>query len=525
MHDLLNERLIGARSEQGQERLSLPEVLAMLAEGQLHAYTGQRAHQADPWHVLTVQLAASVLARHPEVSAQAPPTERAFWRDGLLELAEGKASAWHLVVQDPTQPALLQHPLSNSQELESDFRPGQPKARTPDQLDVLVASKNHDLKGARAAAQDVETWLYALVLYQTTSGFLGQGNYGIVRMNSGSGSRAIISTVASLHPSRRFREELDRVCTMRQHVLSAALGYRERGVVLTWLTSWDRAAHQWHRSDLEPWFVEACRPLRLVETKGAIFALGATSQARQIGPKEPDGGDVGDPWTPINTDDQKKGRSALTVGAQGFTPSLLTALLFEQDYELTDLHKPSEGTGDLWFSASVLARGQGSTEGFHRIALPIPGHVRPRLSVLPSRRTLGQAASRLLNDAATLRNALYVALTVLAEGGPAQGDFKADSIKAWVKVVTQPLELRWRDAYFRHLWREADEAEETVVTEWREYLVSLGRDVLEGAAGRLPQPSNRRWRARVRARSAFVGTLRKRGWSFATESNVGENSA
>ncbi|MCP2835077.1 hypothetical protein, partial [Salmonella enterica] len=80
--------------------------------------------------------------------------------------------------------------------------------------------------------------------------------------------------------------------------------------------------------------------------------------------KNLESGDVGDPWIPLNTEDKKKGRSALTLPAAGFTPDRLTDLLFEQGFELTALQRPRPGDEPGWFVASVLVRGQGTTEGF-----------------------------------------------------------------------------------------------------------------------------------------------------------------
>ncbi|MCV4783404.1 hypothetical protein OFM36_28605, partial [Escherichia coli] len=122
-------------------------------------------------------------------------------------------------------------------------------------------------------------------LYQTTSGFLGAGNYGIVRMNGGFASRPIVAWVRDLHPARRFADEVSALRSLREST-QAAYGFSARGTVLSWPTRWNREGHQHRLHDLEPWFIEAARPVRLYRTpEGAVIALGATSKARQIGPK------------------------------------------------------------------------------------------------------------------------------------------------------------------------------------------------------------------------------------------------
>jgi CRISPR system Cascade subunit CasA len=515
MHDLLSEPLIGVITPEGPQRLSLPELLAALSAGRVTSYTGLRAHQADPWHVFLVQLAASIQARAP---TETLPTDATYWRDGLWALADGQASAWHLVEEDVTKVAFLQHPWRSWEEDAADYGIKsargktvlEPKARTPDELDVLVTSKNHDVKMSRMDAQVIEAWFFALVLVQTTSGVYGQGNYGIVRMNGGYGTRSIVSWASSPNPARRFQDEVTALKGLRGSIRQA-FHYRERGTVLTWLTSWDRTTHQYTLTDLEPWFIEAVRPVRLrvVEGRG-IVALGATSQARQIGPKNLDNGDVGDPWTPINVSDKKKGRSALTLlSADGFTPQRLTDLLFQQGFELTPLQTPPPGEGPGWFLASGLARGQGKTEGLHQAALPVPPKARLALLRKESRETLGAFAQKLLTDANEVERALSAALVVLSEGGPENADFNRDAVKRWIDGMRARFAKTWEASYFPMLWRGVEESHETVRHDWQQELVNKAAALLDEASQRLPIPANRTWRAVTRANSAFRGVLTK----------------
>lgn len=515
MHDLLTDPLIGVRTREGARRLALPELLATLSAGEIDGYTGLRAHQADPWHVFLVQLAASIQARRPTGSL---PTDADYWREGLLDLAEDCREAWQLVVEDVTKPAFMQHPWQSWEAEAADYgvktSRGQTvfdaKATTPDELDVLVTAKNHDVKMARTGAELLEAWLYALVMLQTTSGFLGQGNYGIVRMNGGFASRAIVSWTESREVSARFITETQALRALRDEA-HADFHYTPRGVVLTWLKHWDRNGHQFHltgKTALEPWFIEACRPIRLrMLEDGQLIALGATTRARQIGPKTLENGDVGDPWTPINVSDKKKGRSALTLSADGFTPKKLTDLVFERGFELTPLQKPKPGEKPGWFVASCLVRGQGTTEGFHRVEIPVPPKARLTLFDKQMRDTLGHLAQGLLSDAKGVNNALGVALTVLAEGGPEQADFKR--VETWIDAARTQFAKQWEALYFPTLWRGADEAHEAVRADWQQRLVDLAQGILDEAATRLPLPSNRRWRAITQASRAFIGMLMK----------------
>lgn len=514
MHDLLNDPLIGVIEGRHTSRVSLPELIARLCAGQIDGYTGLRAHQADPWHVFLVQLAVATLARQQE---DAPTTDPGFWRDGLLQLAQGQASAWHLVEQDVTRPAFLQHPWKNWESEAKDYgiesKRGQtsfsPKARTPDELDVLATSKNHDVKASRFAESEIEAWLFSLLMYQTMSGVYGSGNYGIVRMKTGIGSRPIVAWVGDLHPARRFVEELTVVRRIRENALTQTYGYSANGHVLTWLDRWDRQDHQLTLRDLDPCFIEACRPVRLwpASTDGWM-ALGATSTMRQIGPKSQSNGEVGDPWIPLD-----KSGAALNLSKDGFTPEKVTRLLLEDGFKLTPLQKPRHPTTPGWFIASVLVRGQGKTEGFHRLELPVPAQAQGALlrpANDPLRQQVAEAARDMQSDVGNAEAVLRTALTVLVQGGTGKADKKKAGINRWSTGMLKRFDHTWPEAYYPMLWRACAEPPEVVLNDWKLRLTDIVWDLFAQAAEQMPMPHNRRWRALTASRSALIGMLKSK---------------
>lgn len=510
MTNLLTDPVIGIETPDGRQGVNLPRLLAMLSDGNVDAYTGQRPHQADVWHVFTVQLAVSILARQPNVQSDAPPTDPFFWQDGLLQLSGNNSNAWLLAGDDVTQPAFFQHPLISKSDLEKSFKPRNPKATTPDELDVLVTAKDHDLKFARFPNDELEAWMYALVAYQTTSGFLGAGNYGIARMNGGFANRPILSMVQSLHPALRFREETALVFNIRNDLLCSSFGFRPDGMVLTWLTTWNRSEHQYRLNELDPLFIETVRATRLVKSGKGLIALGATSKARQIGPSSLENGDVGDAWTPIQTEN-KKGRAALSVSGNGWTSELVCNLLFEKGYELTPLQKPRKAPSAFWLVGSALVRGQGKTEGFHRFILPVPPKVQMRLLNRVEKDRLSELAQQLLKDVRDIEAALRTAMTVLTEGGPDSPDFNREAVKAWVNGRMQEFRTSWQDRFFPILWHSIEIGEEEARREWLSDLTARSRERLRESAQLLPLPQTRRYRAIVRSEGVFGGLLHKRG--------------
>jgi len=504
MHDLLEEPMISIRLPDGEVKCSLPDLLAELSGGRVQAYPRLREHQQDPFHVMTVQLASSVLAREKR---ETPPADSGFWKSGLLALAEGEVSAWHLVEEDPTKPAFLQSPCVSKEDFAKAYKP---KAMTPDELDVLITAKDHDVKASRARPDSAEMWLAALITSQTTNGFLGRGNYGVIRMNGGFGSRAFVTVTGDRRPGPRFREELPIVLALRDEVLGSHYGYSAQGTVLTWVTPWTRKIAQHRLGDLSPTFIEAARPIRILKRGSNLIGFSAVSEVQQIA--GPDNGDCGDPWTPLNVTDKKKGVSALTVSGNGLTPGLITDLLFEQGFQLTALQRPRPGTGRTWFCISVLVRGQGTTEGFHTERIPIPERARTILFKASDRDRLAALGRQLLADASTVeRKCLATALTAMCEGGPASVDFGKEQIVDWARRSAAALRPRWSPAYFPTLWDAADAPPETVRARWVRNLIDEARRILEHAERTVPIPSSRRLRAAVRARNVLEATLEKNG--------------
>ena len=80
-------------------------------------------------------------------------------------------------MDDITKPAFMQPPASVHPRSEKDYQGNE--VATPDELDILVTSKNHDLKSSVAAQAGVDDWIFALITLQTMEGFGGAGNYGM----------------------------------------------------------------------------------------------------------------------------------------------------------------------------------------------------------------------------------------------------------------------------------------------------------------------------------------------------------
>ena len=84
-------------------------------------------------------------------------------------------------------------------------------AAAADALDMLVTSKNHDLKAARIHHAHADDWLFALISLQTQEGFLGSGNYGVSRMNGGFASRPGVGVAMVGAWGQRWQSDITRI--------------------------------------------------------------------------------------------------------------------------------------------------------------------------------------------------------------------------------------------------------------------------------------------------------------------------
>src|SRR5690606_14336115 len=199
MFDLLAEPLLPITTTRAGPILrSLPQLFALYREDEILTHAFLRPHQRHPWHAFCVQLAALALHRAGETSVE-HDAER--WQDLLRGLTAGWPGnePWSLVVEDLAQPAFLQPPVPEGTLV--GFRN---EIATPDDLDVLVTSKNHGVKQAQAPGAPPAEWIAALVSLQTCGDYSKGGStafyFGTVRRNGNYATRPGIGLVPDAEP-------------------------------------------------------------------------------------------------------------------------------------------------------------------------------------------------------------------------------------------------------------------------------------------------------------------------------------
>lgn len=525
VYNLLEEALINTASHGA---LTLPGVLAALVRDAVDGFPALRPHQMPAWHMFLVQLGA--LALHGAGRTDIPDDEDK-WRELLRGLTADcpQDEPWCLAVEDLSKPAFLQPPVP---EEESENLVDVP---TPDALDMLIISRNHDLKRTVARDGAPEDWLFALVSLQTMEGYGGGGkNHGIARMNGGPSSRVLLglaplsaSTMQDLTPRSGawFRRDLRCLLESREDVLdSCGMDYPDRGIGLTWLEPWPEGA-QLRTRDLDIWFIEICRRVRLDDRGGALTGKRGTSAAPRIDAKQANGV-LCDPWAPVHKTESK----SLTLSQEGrFDYARLTDLLLGGDWELPLLARPASfekpGSGSqgvpLVLVAAALARAGSKTGGFICRFVPLSAAGAVALRSTDKREKLHTIAGEQVRVISGFQQALSSALAlVLANGNHEKARDKKGRIKSalYNRLIEPRAHLdRFADEiFFVHLWRrfEAGEAGDAAREreEWQDFVQRLWKrtdGIFRQFLPAMPCAALYRYRAEARAESMLRAMVRK----------------
>lgn len=496
-HNLLEEPIFSVRDHAGRPQTwSLPQILAALCERDIESFEALQPHQRQPWHSLLVQLAAMAMARHDLTEL---PTDPDHWRTLLLALADGEPAAWHLVVPDLSKPAFLQPPVPEGSLKKAKYRLD---ITTPDDLDILILAKNHDIKQSRLIHPALEHWIYALITLQTMQGFLGVGNYGIARMNGGFGSRPLLGMTPGISWGERFRRDLHVLQSARPALIDGP--YTHDGVALLWMLPWDGSKESaLSLSACDPYFIEICRRIRFARTDGQLECWrGNTKDYRIAGLKDLSGMTL-DPWTPVVRD--KNAAKSLTVSENGFDYQMLYKILFAEDYEQPQSIQVGGIKGAGYLVATCFVRGQGQTGGFHHRIVPIPARTMSLFGRADSREQLARRArARMTTAGITRKNILYPAVCVLLQAG-GNANIEFSDVATWMNAYEAAVD----DIFFDDLWHSVDLSEEDAQRAWEATLYEVAHSRLQAAIDSSPFPSIRRWRAISDAESRFEAAARK----------------
>ena len=530
-YNLLSDPLIRVLVSGRARKVSLPGLFAAMARHEVDGFPALRAHQNAAWHMFLVQLAALALwtAGRDRVISEEPA-----WRDMLRGLTADHLPGdepWHLVVEDGSCPAFLQspcpakdalnwRPISTADEFRGDRGSFRPPAglkwkpiSTADELDLLVTSRNFDIKQAIACSGQPEDWLYALVSLQTMQGYSGGRGLlrGIARMNGGYANRPLIGLAPgsardmTVHPSAWWIRDVGRLASSDRDPVVAKTPGKPGGPALLWCLEW-REGEQLKVADLDPWFIEVCRRIRLGEAGGRLTAKKSTSKKARID-AQAFHGNLGDPWTLVNNE----GKS-FSAGSQGFAYNKVHELLFSGDWKLPLLaqHGPQEPR-DMVLVMEALVRGEGKTEGFHSRRIAVP-----KQSYFDSE-TAASLSNEQIKEIAEFEKVLRSALVLVALGGDWEakpGKSRLRKLNGYAQPAIERFKKRADDLFFQALWKRvaAQETGTKAVKEKLDFLQALrdaAEDEFRAALPAIPCASALRLRAEARAERRLQGGLWK----------------
>ena len=521
---LLTEDIIKYKCTDGKiVKASLPQIFAALITNEMVSFPALRPHQRHAWHAFLVQLGA--IAMH-KAGLSETPMDADEWRRlirGLTQDDFPDNEPWCLVVDDITKPAFMQPPVA-SDDRRADYKN---TVATPDELDMLVTSKNHDLKSSMSMQGDVDDWLLALITLQTTQGHLGVGNYGISRMPSGYGNRPAFSLTPSTMPGVHVKRDILALLEHRQTIVDDYEYLSDGGIELLWIVPWDGVKSDSLLIDrMDPLYIEICRRIRLRWNDGKLSAIRANSASRRIVDAK---GLTGDPWAPEGSSPNQRGTPPAFLGPRKFGYERVVDGLFSPDWKRPYLLDSTQFDGDylsendgekIQLIARGMIRGEGGTSGYHERVIPMRQAMAQSMSMMlgrPQAKQLEDIARERIEQVGTVKNILRHAIATFAAKG--NSDFAAhrngkpspnELAQPWANKLDEIVDKDFFDDLQDEF--EVDEGErDEIRKQWlrngKDGVVDQADRLLRSAENSLPCLSTQKHKTRVNAERVFWGRM------------------
>ena len=294
----------------------------------------------------------------------------------------------------------------------------------------------------------------------------------------------------------------------RELDVTSHLGYpKYGGCGLTWIVPWPEE-QQLQLKDLDIWFIEVCRRVRLYQDGTRLAARKGISKSQRVNAKHLKGV-LGDPFAPIH----KTKAKSLTLGRTGFDYRLLIDLLLSGEWKmpLLALLGPTEQSGQtMGLLAEAFVRGQGRTEGFRSRILPLSGAVTQSLGLY--KRKLHELALQQVREIEVFSKAIRLGLARCAIGGDDLRELKKQHY-----AHGRPASLRFDRVadglFFDYLWdrfeaqEKSADALEAAENRFARVLYNAAKRAFEAALPAVPCARVFRYRAETQARSAFFRSI------------------
>ena len=521
MLNILTEAVIRIHtSTGGQEIFSLPGVYAALMQDEVEAFPALRPHQRHAWHAFLVQLGAMAMY---QANVDKPPDDAETWSKLIRGLTPDD-EPWQLVVDDITKPAFMQPPAS-SKDLEKDYAF---PVETPDDMDNTVeTSKNHDLKTAIAKRSNYDDWIMSLISVQTQGGRGDRYYQGISRMKGSGYSRTAFSVSickddgsyrSGLHVKRDVTALIQRWESFIAHIpdfLNAETGHK-----LLWTVDWDgKKSEAILPNALHPLYIEICRRIRLrLDERGRLYGCKATSRDAPRIEASSNKGQLGDPWTVVDT----KGEG-LGLRADGFSYHRIVDCFDGEKYTLPFLCYPLTSEQHLDARVSLIARGivrfskgpRATTAGYEERIIPLRQKVIEVFGRAGGMQGFGDLARKRIEKIGIVQRILRRAIATFATHDNAartneilrsrpQDNPLRKKTDEWVNKLDEIVDARFFEDLQTEFVADDSDERERILKEWLlNFVLKSAKRILDDAESALPCPSNCRYLARVNADITF----------------------
>ena len=278
----------------------------------------------------------------------------------------------------------------------------------------------------------------------------------------------------------------------------------ESGIGLLWVIPWDGTKVEARLSDeLEPFYVEICRRVRLRWSLGKMTAVRANSDDRRIVDVK---GLTGDPWMPVSNNTNPKGTPPAFLTQRRFGYERVVDGLFSADWKQPFLLSPTSSgigsSGDMELVARGMVRGKGGTAGYHEKVIPLRHRTLQVFGRPGGREELGDLARKRVERIGIVKGILSHAVSVFAAGGKTTDI--ADEHRARANKWAHKLDEIVDKDFLEDLQEEVNAVDgDRVHNEWLRKVIRGTYALLYIAADSLPCPSIHRYKARAEAERLF----------------------
>ena len=533
MHNLLVDRIIRTNGTDGRrEKVSLPGLMTALEQDRVDSLPALRPHQGHSLHSFLVQLAVMAMENGGRDS---PPESEEEWRELLRQLTPQHQDdePWRLTTGDMMMPAFMQPPCRNP-ESQEDF--GKLVATTPGELDILVKSKNHEVKQHEVQNAQPDDWMMALISVQTMDCASGNGRKGASRIRDGSSSRPAMS-ITPKEGGMGARVMRD-ILALTQHLPRLRENYprypQQGGVGILWVEPWDgKEEDQITQEDLHPLYIDLSRRVRMQERQGNLQAHYATSEKARI-PRTPPGGLTGDPWAPV---DRKNGAILKLTGVddnrpiwpsrrrlgqkEGFSYRNMITIMFSPDWEapalLTPTREETEQNTPMKIVARCLTRHQGKTFGYREKEVEVGTALQAAMSGNGERREeAGTIAMERMETIDRMEGMLRLCLRRFLEGGRNEDNQRKERPEHSQAIAGAmwKLEAAIDQSFFQDLQEEMELEEAERPRARREWMLRRGSGLIDLTRGAMREAteSHRHSSMTEQSRSVAKATSIFEGW-------------